>query len=433
MSRYTPQPLVAILATAAAAGLAVITASSRLEGINSTPLVELGVLSLLLVVAAMASFKYPVHIRHNVKLYMATIPLYILAVCLPPAPAALLAGIATFGGEMVARKHTGAFYSDIFTTAARYSTVVLASSIVVHNPWISAYPLRLVVAAGIYWFGEAVTLPVILTPISGEPPLQVISAFVREAGLAEGSQYVIGVLGGLLVAHYPWALALLAVPAGLVYGAFKNAKEMHETTIQMLESMADAVDLRDPYTGGHSRRVAQYTTDILKALGKTGVEQDLVISAARVHDIGKIGLPDSVLLKEGKLTDAEMTLMQTHPETGAQLLRRYREFSRGIEVVRHHHERWDGKGYPVGLKDKSIPFGARIVAVADSFDAMTSDRPYRKGMSREVARGILISGRGSQWDAEVVDAFVATLDAAEAEALPAQEHEPGSLKVAAAV
>jgi HD-GYP domain-containing protein (c-di-GMP phosphodiesterase class II) len=173
---------------------------------------------------------------------------------------------------------------------------------------------------------------------------------------------------------------------------------------------------------------------ILKSLDKTGAEKELVASAARVHDIGKIGLPDSVLLNEGKLNEQEVAIMQTHPDAGAQLLRRYHEFSRGIDIVRHHHERWDGLGYPAGLKGQTIPFGARIVAVADSFDAMTSDRPYRQGMSSEVACGILTAGKGTQWDAEVVDAFIrAFMDGCRAEhAVPNGGASSGNPESAAA-
>ena len=101
--------------------------------------------------------------------------------------------------------------------------------------------------------------------------------------------------------------------------------------------------------------------------------------------------------------------MKTHPQRGAELLARYPDFARGVEIVRHHHERWDGKGYPAGLAGFEIPFGARVIAVADSFDAMTSDRPYRRGMPPETAAQILRDGRGQQWDAQLVDAFLESI------------------------
>jgi len=421
LGRIFPQPGIAIvsLSLALITSVSYVVADPRLLSGPRPSATWVLVPALFLAVAA--SFRFPIHVRHNLKLYMATVPLFVMATCLPPLVAGVLASLAWFAGEMLAREHTGAYVSDMATGAARYWVVVLAASLVAHAGAIPGLPLRLLAGVVVFWVLEALTIPLVVCPINREPPLQVAMAFVRDAGAAEGSQYAVGVLGGLLASQYPWALIVLAIPAGLTYGAFKNAKEMHESTLQMLESMADAVDLRDPYTGGHSRRVAEYTSEILRALGKTGPEMDLVLSAARVHDIGKIGLPDSVLLKDGRLSQEEMALMQTHPEAGAQLLRRYREFSRGIDIVRHHHERWDGNGYPSGLKGPAIPWGARIVAVTDSFDAMTSDRPYRKGMSPEVARGILLDGRGRQWDAEIVDAFIPVLDKGVADRKPVAE------------
>ena len=138
----------------------------------------------------------------------------------------------------------------------------------------------------------------------------------------------------------------------------------------------------------------------------SGPDCELILSAARVHDIGKIAIPDAILNKPGALTAAEFALMKTHPVRGTEVLAGYQDFTRGITIVRHHHEAWDGRGYPDGLKGLAIPFGARVLAVADGFDAMTSDRPYRPGMSVAKAAGILRQGRGLQWDPQVVDALL---------------------------
>jgi HD-GYP domain-containing protein (c-di-GMP phosphodiesterase class II) len=178
----------------------------------------------------------------------------------------------------------------------------------------------------------------------------------------------------------------------------------------MLESMADTIDLRDPYTGGHSQRVAEMTAGILRAMDMSGPEVELIVSAARVHDIGKIGVPDYILNKPGRLTLEEEAIMNTHPDRGADLLQRYPDFARGAEIIRHHHESWDGTGYPQGLKATGIPFGARVIAVADSYDAMTSDRPYRKAMPQAKAALILHEGRGKQWDPQIVDAFLQSIE-----------------------
>ena len=137
-----------------------------------------------------------------------------------------------------------------------------------------------------------------------------------------------------------------------------------------------------------------------------GPEATLIEIAARLHDIGKIGIPDSILMKPGRLSSDETALMQTHSQKGADLISKYKDFARGALIVKHHHERWDGHGYPARLKGPEIPFGARVIAVADSFDAMTSDRPYREALSQRHAIQTLLEGRGKQWDPNIVNALV---------------------------
>jgi len=139
---------------------------------------------------------------------------------------------------------------------------------------------------------------------------------------------------------------------------------------------------------------------------------EMIRLAARVHDLGKIAVPDAVLHKEGRLTDQEFELMKKHPQDGADILAKFPEYRRGRELVLAHHERIDGRGYPRGLAGAAIPLGARIIAVADAWDAMTSNRPYRTALDQDVALAELMRGRGRQWDAKVVDAFAATLPGA---------------------
>jgi HD-GYP domain-containing protein (c-di-GMP phosphodiesterase class II) len=157
----------------------------------------------------------------------------------------------------------------------------------------------------------------------------------------------------------------------------------------------------------------------------SGPEAALIETAARLHDIGKIGIPDHILLKIGKLSPEEMSVMQTHSQKGAELIAKYKDFSRGAVMILHHHERWDGHGYPAGLRAYEIPFGARLIAVADSFDAMTSDRPYRRALSTAQALRVLQEGCGSQWDPEIVRVFVnyvsIRMTDAKAERFPAED------------
>jgi putative nucleotidyltransferase with HDIG domain len=188
--------------------------------------------------------------------------------------------------------------------------------------------------------------------------------------------------------------------------------QQQELTRSLLEALAASLDARDPYSSGHSMRVARHSRALSAELGWTPAQQDLIYRAGVMHDIGKIGVPDSVLLKEGKLTAEEFAIIQQHPVLGAQILSRVRpetpDLEQIVQATRHHHERIDGEGYPDGLAGESIPMIARIVAVADAYDAMTSNRPYRKGMSHEVALAILNQGASVQWDQNAVTAFART-------------------------
>jgi hypothetical protein len=398
-----PQPLVAWLLSGLA--LAGVGGAWLIEGRPVVPAVQVFV-ALVLLAGVVAAYRFPIHIGLRRKVEMSTVPLYLLAVLVPHvALAATAAGLGILAGELMVRRQRGNYYSDVLTNTARWLVIVLAGALVGHQPGGDG-AAHLLGAALVMGVGELLTYPLLLAPVTGESPFTVLRDAVGESTAVEATQYLLGLLGALAVEAQIWALGLLVLPTALVYLAFKSAKEMRSGTREVLEHLADTVDLRDPYTGGHSRRVAGYTMRILEELNVTGPEADLIVAAARVHDIGKIAIPDAVLKKTGRLTPEEEALMQTHPDRGAEVLARYPDFARGVAIVRHHHERWDGGGYPLGLKETVIPFGARVVAVADSYDAMTSDRPYRAAMAPEVAITILRNGRGQQWDPQVVDAFL---------------------------
>ena len=159
-----------------------------------------------------------------------------------------------------------------------------------------------------------------------------------------------------------------------------------------------ALEARDPYTSHHSSRVAEMTETICELMGLDEEEKEIYHIAAHLHDIGKIGIRDNVLLKEGKLNDEEWKIMKSHSEQGYNILMNAKSFEVVADVVRSHHERYDGKGYPDGLKGEDIPLGARIIAIADSIDAMISDRPYRKGMDTNVCREQIEKNIGIMYD-----------------------------------
>ena len=417
IQKVLPQPAVGVTT----AGCGVLSLIAAWAATASAPPSPAGwLLALALAGAIVAAYRFPVHVRHQTKVALVTIVYYLLAVLAPPPLAALAAGLGALAGELSRRRLSGAYPSDIASEAGRRVLIVLIGAVIAHLGAAGPTPAALLGAAVALAVLDAVSLPLVLAPVANEPPRLVLLEIMRTTALAEGMQYAVAIVGAAAAVHYPWTLPLLVVPCALVYRAFKIMKEMHDGTRQLLESMADAVDLRDSYTGGHSRRVTEYSAAILRAIGLQGPEVALIVTAARVHDIGKIGIPDAILHKPDRLTDEERAIMETHSARGADLLKRYGDFSRGVAIVRHHHESWDGSGYPDRLARAQIPFGARVIAVADSYDAMTSDRPYRRGMPVQKAAAILREGRGRQWDAAVVDAFLRTIgDESDAPAAPA--------------
>ena len=196
-------------------------------------------------------------------------------------------------------------------------------------------------------------------------------------------------------------------------GAFNSAaeaiRESHQSLekayLEFIETMAQALDARDPYTAGHSERVSEYAIVIGRELGCSAEEVERIRVGAKLHDIGKIGIPDAVLQKPGMLTSEEFALIKQHPQIGRRILEQVGKFREYIPIVELHHEDHNGGGYPYGLAAEQIPLEARIVHVADVYDALTSDRSYRKRMPMSEVKRILSEGRGRQFDPKVVNAF----------------------------
>jgi cyclic di-GMP phosphodiesterase len=183
---------------------------------------------------------------------------------------------------------------------------------------------------------------------------------------------------------------------------------LHESYLETVVSLAGALESRDTRTGAHSQRVQRYAVELLSVLDPGALELDPGVQYGfLLHDIGKIAIPDRIMLKPGPLTRAERKRMQTHTVIGEQMLKSVSVLQgEGLRVVRSHHERWDGKGYPDGLAAGESPLGARVFAVADTLDAMTSDRPYRRAQRWASAHAEIVAERGKQFDPDVVDAFL---------------------------
>jgi putative nucleotidyltransferase with HDIG domain len=201
---------------------------------------------------------------------------------------------------------------------------------------------------------------------------------------------VTGLAATMLVeAYYPWKL--LGEQGGVLL-----------TSLQM---MAQAVDLKDPYTSNHSQRVSRYAVRLARAMGLPEDDVERIRVGALMHDIGKIGISGSIIRKPGKLSPEERIKMQRHSMVSADIIEPLEILGESAEMVRHHHENWDGTGYPSGLSGEEIPLGSRIILVADAFDALITDRPYRRGASRSEALDVIRKHSGTQFDPAVVRAL----------------------------
>ncbi len=189
----------------------------------------------------------------------------------------------------------------------------------------------------------------------------------------------------------------------------ESQHRLNLTYLEFVETMAQALDARDPYTAGHSQRVSRYSAAIAHTLGLSPEDTETIRVGALLHDIGKIGVPDAILQKPGLLDEKEFAQIRRHPQIGRKILEKMGQFENCLPIVELHHEDHDGRGYPHGLRGDAIPIGARIVHVADAYDAMTTDRAYRKALPVEKVRQILWEQAGSQFDPRVVDALLAVL------------------------
>jgi len=236
----------------------------------------------------------------------------------------------------------------------------------------------------------------------------------------------LGSLIPVLVRENPLSIVLLIVP--LLLGprlAFKGIRQAHYEARVAMEGLANALERRDPYTYQHSIRVTEHVRTILDSMPQIPrPTAEAIIAAAHIHDLGKVGSLDGSLKKPGELSDEERQEIEQHAAIGAEIVSRLEAYKQSVDTIRHHHERWDGSGYPDGLEGERIPLGARIIAVADAFDAMTSDRVYRAALPVDVAFAELAKGRGSQFDPQIVDLFQAAFQNRSVKAGPELSTEP---------
>jgi putative nucleotidyltransferase with HDIG domain len=328
-----------------------------------------------------------------------------------------------FGGIVVALAHTidgviarrPAIKTTVNAAGMGLSTIASASLyFTLADPaetTIASYQnlLAVILSGALFALINAGSLAVIVAPVVGISPFEM---FLTNSGGLHVELLTLVTLGGVippLVSENPLSIILLILPLLLgPHTAFRGIQRAHHETRVAMEGLADALERRDPYTYRHSIRVTEYVRTILGAMPQIPrATAEAIIAAAHVHDLGKVGSRDGSLKKPAELSDEERREIRQHAAIGAEIVSRLEAYKHSVDTIRHHHERWDGSGYPDGLEGERIPLGARIIAVADAFDAMTSDRVYRAALPVDVAFAELAKGRGTQFDPQIVDLFQA--------------------------
>jgi len=259
----------------------------------------------------------------------------------------------------------------------------------------------------VYAFINITLLTGVMSIASGNRP---VSIWVTNMKWSTPHYLALGPLGILLAISYTnfgyQGVVLLLIPLLIARHSFKLYMEMRKVYLETVQALASAIEAKDPYTRGHSERVAQYAVKISREMGLPEDRVEIIQYAALLHDIGKIGISDRILNKPGSLSDIEFESIKSHPAIGSQIIKGVRFLEKASELVKHHHEKRNGTGYPDGLKEDQIPLGAEILSVADIFDALTSDRPYRKAWSIEKAVDQLKKEAEIQLNPKVVNALI---------------------------
>ena len=409
-----PAPLRRYVATVALLGLAVAVALA-LTGSASDGARQVALMAILAALAGVAE-SHTLHLTHKTSVNVGTALYLAMVLVLPwqlPGLLAATAGLVAQGIRAWRSAEIGlaeplfnAGQAALYVTAGSAAAGAFAALPWAHRLGGAGDATTLVVASAVMHLANTGLVAMAAGLQLGIAPFRVWS---RNLALDLTPHVTLTVLGGVaanLAAASPFFLPVLVVPGILVHRAVAQTVRLRVDTHEALASLVEVVELRDPYTAGHSRRIAKTARLLALRLGLTAEEADVIESAGRVHDIGKVAIDSAILSKPGKLTDAEWVQMRLHPTHGANVVERFAAYRDGAAFVRHHHEALDGSGYPDGLRGDEIPLGARILAVADTFDALTSDRPYRDGMPVAKAVEILTNGAGAQWDARVVRALV---------------------------
>ncbi len=376
---------------------------------------------ILLALTSVAAL-WPVHISTKYKVVVTDTATFAAALILPAPLAMLVAGAGSFAGQRF-RAHRRPVREIAFNSSVQVIGTGLAAAVYAEfaGPLapVVAHPFAAAAAAVMKYLVETGIVDVGIALRVRRDPLAAWWPVHRRDLPQHVALYLLGVLAALVATTQPWALLLFGVPMGTTLLTLRESMRLRIQTRQAILELADLMDLRDPYTHGHSERVAAVAERLGRRLGMQHGQLELVREAARLHDIGKIGTDDHVLQKPGPLDEHELVAMRKHAEFGAKLLRALPEFWEGATLVLDHHERYDGTGYPRGLKGDDIPYEALVISISDVYDALSTDRPYRKALSWDQTRAELLRGRGTHWSGQVVDTFIEMIEEERRVAAPA--------------
>jgi HD-GYP domain-containing protein (c-di-GMP phosphodiesterase class II) len=380
-----------------------------------------------LALAGILALEFPLHVNISEKVSVATAVFFAAALLLSVWQAAALVGALQAVDICIASLRKGRATGErppfrpvainvVFNGGQAYLATVV-TALILAGGGVSARGglvtptgvLVLVAAAVAMYVVNLFLVAVAIGLATSRNPLSLFFNTQRTVYIQFTSLYVIGALAAFASNRYVWVPLLSIVPAVLVYHSLRQRVEMGKDAMRAMERMADEVDRRDPYTFNHSQRVAIYTHAIGRKLGFSVSDIALLELAAKVHDIGKIRVPDSILLKPGRLTTEERRVMETHPRLGFDILKPFADYAKVLDLVLTHHERYDGKGYPNRTFGRGLLLIAQVIPVADSLDAMTSARAYRGARSWDSAFEELRRGAGTQWSPQVVEAALAAL------------------------
>jgi putative nucleotidyltransferase with HDIG domain len=395
---------------AGAATLLLLTPSIPLG--NSGAMIASAFLALIILLADVYRIDLPYKAQLSVSMSVAFATLVLFG----PGLACWAVAIGDYLAEAYLKKP---WYKAFFNPANSVLSIGLAGLVYQSVYDGSQFPLTsargiiaLLLSTAVCLVFSSMAVCIVIALVDQQNPLRVWSANFQGVLIQLLTLGPLGTLIAMASSQTPYGLGvfLLLLPLGALYYSLRSYQQLREQTRYTIEALAEAVDRRDPYTFHHSQRVMKYVEKIAERLDLSPPEIESIVWAASIHDLGKIDVPEGILSKPGPLEDDEWEIIREHPAAGADIVARISFHPTARDIIRHHHERFDGSGYPNGTGGDRIPLGARILAVADAFEAMTSDRPYRPALSYHAAVAQLKAGSRTQFDPAIVDTLLAILE-----------------------